>query len=84
MGGAGGEVKRVSCIRDRQRRETLVFSFHYVGSFGGGRRERGRRRRKKMSLSERESLEVAPGAPVPSADTQLTNMGALKNGAVEA
>lgn len=39
---------------------------------------------KKMSLSERESLEVAPGAPVPSTDTQLTNMGALKNGAVEA
>lgn len=34
-GRGGGSVKRVSCIRDRQRRETLVFSFHYVGSFGG-------------------------------------------------
>lgn len=37
-----------------------------------------------MSLSERESLEVPRGVRVPSAGSQLTNMGALKNGAVQA
>lgn len=31
-----------------------------------------------MSLSELESLEVLGGVRVPSADTQLTNMEALK------
>lgn len=34
--------------------------------------------KKKMSLSEWESLEVWGGGQVPSTDTQLTNMEALK------
>lgn len=50
-GGVKERVKRGGCIRDRQRGEMRVFSFHYIGSlkrmeggvgWGGGGRGEGR------------------------------------------